>query len=73
MLPQTARVERRGPVTILTIDRPAVRNCIDAATADGIASAIETFGRDDDARVLVSPALERRPSARAPTSGTSRA
>jgi enoyl-CoA hydratase/carnithine racemase len=46
-------VERRGAVTLLTINRPEVRNCIDAETADGLTAAIEEFGADDQARVLV--------------------
>lgn len=47
------RVERRGAVTLLVIDRPEVHNCVDAATADGITEAIEGFGSDASARVLV--------------------
>jgi hypothetical protein len=27
------RIEQEGPVTIVTLDRPAVRNAVDAATA----------------------------------------
>jgi hypothetical protein len=45
--------ERRGAVTILTIDRADVRNAIDAETASMLTDAIETFSRDDGARVLV--------------------
>jgi enoyl-CoA hydratase len=46
-------VERRGTVTLLTINRPEVRNCIDGETADGLTAAIDEFGADDNARVLV--------------------
>ncbi len=46
-------VERRGAVTILTINRPEVRNCIDGETADRLTAAIEEFGGDDRASVLV--------------------
>jgi enoyl-CoA hydratase len=45
--------ERRGPVTVLTINRPEVHNCVDGETADGIAAAIDAFTADDEARVLV--------------------
>ncbi len=47
------RVERRGAVTLLVIDRPEVHNCIDAATADGVTETVETFGADPSAKVLV--------------------
>ncbi|MFN2543035.1 MAG: enoyl-CoA hydratase-related protein [Actinomycetota bacterium] len=45
--------ERRGPVTIATINRPEVHNCFDGETADLMTAAIESFASDDDARVLV--------------------
>ncbi|MGH2724195.1 MAG: enoyl-CoA hydratase-related protein [Actinomycetota bacterium] len=45
--------ERRGPVTVVTINRPEVRNCIDARTADLLAAAIDAFASDAEARVLV--------------------
>lgn len=32
-------VERDGPVTILTIDRPGVHNCVDAETAPSLERA----------------------------------
>lgn len=46
-------VERRGAVTLLTINRPEAHNCIDAETADAISEAVESFARDADARVMV--------------------
>jgi enoyl-CoA hydratase len=46
-------VERRGPVTIATINRPEVHNCFDGETADGMTAAIESFAADGDARVLI--------------------
>lgn len=49
----TVAVERRGGVTILTLNRPEVRNCIDAPTAVAIAEGIEEFASDSDARVMV--------------------
>lgn len=46
-------VDRRGPVTVLSINRPEVRNAIDAETADLITGAIEGFSGDAEALVLV--------------------
>ena len=46
-------VERRGPATVLTIDRPEVHNCIDGETAVAIARAVTGFTDDPDARVLI--------------------
>jgi enoyl-CoA hydratase len=53
--PGTAKVstEERGAVRILRIERPDQRNCVDGETAEGLARAIEAFGADPDARVLV--------------------
>ncbi|HVL90880.1 MAG TPA: enoyl-CoA hydratase-related protein [Actinomycetota bacterium] len=45
--------EDRGPVRILRINRPEVRNCVDGETAVGLGRAIEAFAADDAARVLV--------------------
>ncbi|HEX2031385.1 MAG TPA: enoyl-CoA hydratase-related protein [Actinomycetota bacterium] len=45
-------IERRAAVTVLTINRPEVRNCVDAETADLLTDAIEDFAAGDD-RVLV--------------------
>jgi enoyl-CoA hydratase len=46
-------VKRSGPVTILTLNRPQVRNCIDAETAGLLSAAIEAFAADDEALVMV--------------------
>lgn len=46
-------VERDGPVTILTIDRPGVHNCVDAETAQGLEDAVRAFDGDPGQRVLV--------------------
>lgn len=46
-------VEPRGAVTLVTIDRPNVHNCIDAETADALTTAIKSFAEDGDARVMV--------------------
>jgi len=47
------RYERRGAAAVLTIDRPARRNAIDAATASGLRQGLEAFEADEGARVLV--------------------
>jgi enoyl-CoA hydratase len=47
------RVERHGPVTVVTIDRPDRRNAVDRPTADGLLEAFEAFEADDGASVAV--------------------
>jgi enoyl-CoA hydratase len=49
----TVRVERDGPVTIVTIDRPEVRNAVDGPTAAELADAFRAFAADDEALVAV--------------------
>ena len=49
----TVRVERRGSVTIVTIDRPEVRNAVDPATAAALAAAFRGFESDDSTHVAV--------------------
>ena len=49
----TVAIERRDGVTVLTLNRPEVRNCIDAPTAIAIAEGVQDFAADPDARVLV--------------------
>lgn len=49
----TVRVERSGVVTTVIIDRPAVKNAVDRATADALAGAFRAFAADDSARVAV--------------------
>ncbi len=45
--------ERRGPVAVVTIDRPDRKNAVDRATADALADARERFaGGDADVLVL---------------------
>jgi enoyl-CoA hydratase len=46
-------VGRDGPVTIVTIDRPEVRNAVDGPTADALAGAFRDFDADPDAAVAV--------------------
>jgi enoyl-CoA hydratase len=45
--------ETRGPVLIVTVDRPAVRNAIDAATADELHAAFVDFDRRDELAAAV--------------------
>jgi len=49
----TVLVEHDGPVTIVSIDRPQVRNAVDGPTAQLLADAFRAFDRDDDAAVAV--------------------
>lgn len=42
-----------GPVLVVTVDRPAVRNAIDPPTADALATAFEAFAADDALAVAV--------------------
>jgi enoyl-CoA hydratase len=46
-------VERRGPVTIVTIDRPEVRNAVDDEHAKALYDAFEAFDGDPEASVAV--------------------
>jgi len=45
--------QRDGAITVVTIDRPQAHNAIDHATAVALAAAIERFGADEHAAVLV--------------------
>lgn len=45
--------ETRGPVAIVTIDRPEVRNAVDRATADALTEAFQSFDGDDSLAVAV--------------------
>lgn len=49
----TVRVEHEGPVTVVTIDRPEVRNAVDGPTAALLADAFREFERDDTRAVAV--------------------
>lgn len=46
-------VARDGPVTIVTIDRPAKRNAVDPATAIALREAFAAFADDTEARVAI--------------------
>ena len=47
------RVERDGPVTVVTIDRPERRNAVDGPAAAALAGAFRDFDRDPGASVAV--------------------
>jgi len=49
----TVRVERDGPVTVVTIDRPQRRNAVDDPTATALADAFRAFDADGEAAVAV--------------------
>jgi enoyl-CoA hydratase len=49
----TVTVEHEGRVTIVTIDRPDVRNAVDGATASRLADAFRAFDTDDEHDVAV--------------------
>jgi enoyl-CoA hydratase len=47
------RTEREGPVTTVILDRAAVKNAVDRATAEQLAAAFRAFDADAEARVAV--------------------
>jgi enoyl-CoA hydratase len=49
----TLVIERDGPVTIVTIDRPERRNAVDSVCADQLRDAFLAFDADDDQSVAV--------------------
>src|ERR1700736_5075155 len=53
MASSTVRIERDGPVVIVTIDRPEGRNAVDRPTAAALAQAFRDFDSDDDLSVAV--------------------
>jgi len=63
---ETVRVERDGPVTVVTIDRPERRNAVDAPTAAALADAFRGFDRDPVGHRAVGPAGARGHGQRAP-------
>jgi enoyl-CoA hydratase len=50
---ETVLVEQAGPVTLVTINRPSVRNAVDGPTAAALASAFRAFDGDETAKVAV--------------------
>ncbi len=49
----TVRTEANGPVWVVTLDRPEVRNAVDRPTAEALAAAFRAFEADDDLRVAI--------------------
>src|SRR4051812_5736167 len=47
------RVEKRGPVTTVILDRPGVKNAVDRTTAEELAAAFRAFDGDPGASVGV--------------------
>lgn len=47
------RTEQKGPVFVITIDRPEVRNAVDRPTADALTEAFRLFERTESALVAV--------------------
>src|SRR5271168_5012828 len=50
---QTVTVRRQGLTTVVTIERPEVRNAVDEATAEGLIAAFTEFDEDPGANVAV--------------------
>lgn len=53
MTTDSVLIERRGAVTILTLNRPEKRNAVDRATAGLLADAFRAFDADEEAAVAV--------------------
>ncbi len=53
VLAVSVRTEKRGPVTTVILDRPAVKNAVDRPTAEALADAFRAFDADPDAKVGV--------------------
>jgi enoyl-CoA hydratase len=49
----TVRIENEGPVRIVTIDRPEVRNAVDEPTREALATAFRAFDEDETASVAI--------------------
>jgi enoyl-CoA hydratase len=49
----TVHIETDGPVVVITLDRPEVRNAVDRPTADELVAAFRDFDADPDRSVAV--------------------
>lgn len=47
------KTEKNGSVTLIGINRPSVRNCVNFATANKLTEAIEAFENDPESPVAV--------------------
>ncbi|MCW3843590.1 enoyl-CoA hydratase-related protein [Micromonospora yasonensis] len=54
------RRDRHGHVTVLTIDRPAVRNCLDHATLSALTAGLTEAATDPEVRAVVLTATGER-------------
>lgn len=52
-MPDEVVVERHGAVQVITLNRPQVKNALDAAVAAGVAAAVDELDESDDLRVGV--------------------
>ena len=52
-MPDTVKTQTQGDVFVVTIDRPEVRNAVDAATARALADAFRRFDADESLRVAI--------------------
>jgi enoyl-CoA hydratase len=50
---ESVLIERDGPVTIVTINRPERRNAVDGATAQALTDAFLAFDRDESASIAI--------------------
>ncbi len=50
---KTVRVETDGPIVVVTIDRPEVRNAVDRPTAEALSEAFREFDHREDLRVAI--------------------
>ena len=49
----SVEIQKRGAITIVTLDRPEARNAVDRETAQQLADAFRAFEQDDEAHVGV--------------------
>lgn len=45
------KTEKTGNITLIAINRPEVRNCVNLATAEQLSQAIETFENDQESPI----------------------
>src|SRR5581483_12427920 len=50
---ETLLIEREGPVTVVTINRPERRNAVDSVCADQLRETFEAFDTDDEQSVAI--------------------
>src|ERR1700722_10693277 len=70
VVPQFCRVEREGPLTIVTLDRPEVLNPLHPPAHTELAEVFDVFAEDRDQWVAIITGSESGPSAPETTSST---